>query len=211
MYRRWIKRLADLTARRPRARLHGSPAAGGRRGAGRGQPGCRDLLRAGAARAAGRIFRIVKFRTMTDARDASGRLLPDAQRITRLGRLLRATSIDELPQLWNVLRGDMSLVGPRRCCPSTCPATRRGRPAVTRCVPGSRAGRSVTAATPRRGRCGSNRMSGMSITCRRGLTCRSSCSRSARCCAARESDRRTGRPRSPSKGWKRNMQNKEIR
>lgn len=69
----------------------------------------------------GRIFRIVKFRTMTDARDASGRLLPDAQRITRLGRLLRATSIDELPQLWNVLRGDMSLVGPRPLLPEYLP------------------------------------------------------------------------------------------
>ncbi len=62
---------------------------------------------------AGRPFRLVKFRTMTEARDASGRLRPDAERLTRFGRLLRATSVDELPTLWNVLRGDMSLVGPR--------------------------------------------------------------------------------------------------
>lgn len=61
----------------------------------------------------GRIFRILKFKTMTDERDADGNLLPDAARLTRVGRLVRSTSIDELPQLWNVLRGDMSLIGPR--------------------------------------------------------------------------------------------------
>lgn len=61
----------------------------------------------------GKPFRMVKFRTMTDARDASGALLPDAQRLTPFGRWLRASSLDELPELWNVLRGEMSLVGPR--------------------------------------------------------------------------------------------------
>ena len=61
----------------------------------------------------GKIFKVVKFKTMTDARDASGNLLPDAQRLTRVGRFVRSTSVDELPQLWNVLRGDMSLIGPR--------------------------------------------------------------------------------------------------
>lgn len=61
----------------------------------------------------GRIFRIHKFRTLTNERDAKGELLPDAARMTPFGRALRATSLDELPELWNVLKGDMSLVGPR--------------------------------------------------------------------------------------------------
>ena len=61
----------------------------------------------------GRLFELLKFRTMTNGRDASGTLLPDAQRMTAYGRWLRATSLDELPELLNVLRGEMSLVGPR--------------------------------------------------------------------------------------------------
>jgi lipopolysaccharide/colanic/teichoic acid biosynthesis glycosyltransferase len=61
----------------------------------------------------GKIFRIYKYKTMTDERDAEGVLLPDAQRLTPVGRFVRSTSIDELPQLWNVLTGDMSLIGPR--------------------------------------------------------------------------------------------------
>lgn len=61
----------------------------------------------------GKVFRIVKFKTMTDQRDKDGKLLPDEHRITKVGRVVRSSSIDELPQLWNVLKGDMSLIGPR--------------------------------------------------------------------------------------------------
>lgn len=61
----------------------------------------------------GRIFKIIKFKTMTDERGADGKLLPDAQRLTRVGRFVRSTSIDELPQLFNVLKGDMAIIGPR--------------------------------------------------------------------------------------------------
>lgn len=60
-----------------------------------------------------KIFKVVKFKTMTDERDADGNLLPDAQRLTKVGKFVRSTSIDELPQLWNVFKGDMSLIGPR--------------------------------------------------------------------------------------------------
>lgn len=61
----------------------------------------------------GKIFRVIKYKTMTDERDANGDLLPDADRLTKVGRFVRSTSIDELPQLVNVLKGDMALIGPR--------------------------------------------------------------------------------------------------
>jgi lipopolysaccharide/colanic/teichoic acid biosynthesis glycosyltransferase len=61
----------------------------------------------------GKIFKVMKFKSMTDERDANGKLLPDAQRLTKVGKFVRSTSIDELPQLINVIKGDMALIGPR--------------------------------------------------------------------------------------------------
>lgn len=61
----------------------------------------------------GKIFKVIKFKTMTDERDADGNLLPDEKRLTKVGKFVRSTSIDELPQLFNVLKGDMALIGPR--------------------------------------------------------------------------------------------------
>lgn len=69
----------------------------------------------------GKIFKVIKFKTMTDERDAEGNLLPDAQRLTKVGRFVRSTSIDELPQLINVLKGDMALIGPRPLLPQYLP------------------------------------------------------------------------------------------
>ena len=69
----------------------------------------------------GKNFKIVKFRTMTDARDANGKLLPDVERLTSIGKFVRKTSVDEIPQLINVLKGDMSFVGPRPLLPQYIP------------------------------------------------------------------------------------------
>jgi lipopolysaccharide/colanic/teichoic acid biosynthesis glycosyltransferase len=69
----------------------------------------------------GKLFRVIKFKTMTDDRDENGKLLPDAQRLTKVGRFVRSTSVDELPQLINILKGDMALIGPRPLLPQYVP------------------------------------------------------------------------------------------
>ena len=69
----------------------------------------------------GKIFKVIKFKTMTDERDSKGNLLPDEQRLTKVGKFVRSTSIDELPQLINVLKGDMALIGPRPLLPQYLP------------------------------------------------------------------------------------------
>ncbi len=69
----------------------------------------------------GKIFKVIKFKTMTDECDSKGNLLPDEQRLTKVGKFVRSTSIDELPQLINVLKGDMALIGPRPLLPQYLP------------------------------------------------------------------------------------------
>lgn len=69
----------------------------------------------------GKLFKVMKFKTMTDERDGEGNLLPDAQRLTKMGKFVRSTSLDELPQLFNVLKGDMALIGPRPLLPQYLP------------------------------------------------------------------------------------------
>ncbi|GAA4372718.1 sugar transferase [Hymenobacter koreensis] len=120
-YRRTGKRLLDVLLAAPLL-LAVAPVLTLAAGLLKLQPGSgRILFRHRRPGLHGQLFTLYKLQTMTDARDAAGQLLPDAQRLTRLGRLLRATSIDELPQLWNVLRGDLSLVGPRPLLPEYLP------------------------------------------------------------------------------------------
>lgn len=112
MRSRWLKRGIDILGAAVGLVLLGLPmvAIGALIYATMGRPVLFRQLRPGLG---GRPFVLYKFRTMAEERDAQDNLLPDEQRLIRLGRWLRATSLDELPELWNVLKGDMSLVGPR--------------------------------------------------------------------------------------------------
>ena len=112
VYRRFGKRLLDLIAACAALVLL-LPVIGFVALAVRLSLGAPVLFRQSRPGWRGRPFVLIKFRTMTDDRDGTGELLPDALRLNRFGRVLRSTSLDELPALWNVVRGDMSIVGPR--------------------------------------------------------------------------------------------------
>lgn len=112
MYRRYGKRLLDILIALP-ALLVLTPLLASLALLVRVKLGTPILFRQTRPGRRGRPFAIAKFRTMTDARDGTGQLLPDAERLTKFGRFLRSTSLDELPELINVLKGEMSLVGPR--------------------------------------------------------------------------------------------------
>ena len=112
MYRVYVKRIVDVLASAAALALL-MPLLGITAVAVRVFLGAPVLFRQSRPGLGGELFEILKFRTMIDARGAGGKLLPDSERLTSFGRFLRSSSIDELPELWNVLRGEMSLVGPR--------------------------------------------------------------------------------------------------
>lgn len=113
LYRRIFKRAIDITASGGALLLLSVPLAAVTIWLHFANKGAGAFFRQERPGKDGKIFKVVKFKTMTDERDAEGTLLPDAKRLTKVGRFVRSTSIDELPQLWNVLKGDMSLIGPR--------------------------------------------------------------------------------------------------
>lgn len=109
----------------------------------------------------GKIFKVIKFKTMTDERDADGNLLPDAERLTPVGRFVRSTSIDELPQLINVLKGDMALIGPRPLLVQYLPLYSKEQARRHEVRPGITGWAQCHGRTPSVGRKNSNWMCGM--------------------------------------------------
>ncbi len=135
MVRRAIKRAIDVTAAGA-VLVAAAPVLAAVAVAVRKNLGSPVLFRQQRAGKDGALFTLLKFRTMRDARDASGRPRPDAERLTSFGRWLRASSLDELPQLVNVLRGDMSLVGPRPLLPQYLPRYTREQARRHEVLPG---------------------------------------------------------------------------
>lgn len=113
LYRKFFKRAIDIAASGSALLVLAAPLAAVTLWLHFANKGAGAFFRQQRPGKDGKIFNVVKFKTMTDERDADGNLLPDADRLTKVGKFVRSTSIDELPQLWNVLRGDMSLIGPR--------------------------------------------------------------------------------------------------
>lgn len=114
----------------------------------------------------GKIFKVIKFKTMTDERDTDGNLLSDADRLTKVGKFVRSNSIDELPQLINVLKGDMALIGPRPLLVQYLPLYSKKQARRHEVRPGITVGHSVTAVMRLVGRRSSNWMFGMWIIVR---------------------------------------------
>lgn len=135
MVRRAIKRAIDVTAASAML-VASAPVLAAVAVAVRKNLGSPVLFRQQRAGKDGALFTLLKFRTMRDARDAGGRPRPDAERLTSFGRWLRASSLDELPQLVNVLRGDMSLVGPRPLLPQYLPRYTREQARRHEVMPG---------------------------------------------------------------------------
>lgn len=121
LYRKFFKRAIDVTASGCALLVLSIPLAAVTTWLHFANKGAGAFFRQERPGKDGKIFKVVKFKTMTDERDADGKLLPDAQRLTKVGRFVRSTSIDELPQLWNVFKGDMSLIGPRPLMPKYLP------------------------------------------------------------------------------------------
>ena len=121
LYRKYFKRTIDIIASGTALIVLSIPLAGITLWLTLANKGAGAFFRQERPGKNGKIFKIIKFKSMTDERDNEGNLLPDADRLTRVGSFVRSTSIDELPQLWNVFSGDMSLIGPRPLLPRYMP------------------------------------------------------------------------------------------